>query len=167
MGGWGKGKDGACSHISALSGALKPQSRRFSQDSGGQRASRGNHLAGRVLNCSFMTRWRLGNACAVTGCPGPRGAGASQELCLGFLGSQGLGSGGSLLKACCTQGCGHRRCIHTCPGQPGPSQVSDVLWDRVELWGCDDVTQVASQINKPPPPPWPWLSSAPLSCPFP
>lgn len=77
---------------------------------------------------------------AVTSSPGPRGAGPSQELCFGFLGCQDLGFGGSLSKAWCTQGCGHRKCIRTCPGQSGTSPVSDVLLDRVELWGCDDAT---------------------------
>lgn len=78
----------------------------------------------------------------VTSCPGARDTdtGASQELCLGALGSQDLGFGGSLLKVWCTQGCGPRKCIHTCPEQSGTSEVSDVLLDRVELWGCDDVT---------------------------
>lgn len=51
---------------------------------------------------------------------------------------------------------GHRKCIHTCPGQPGTSQVSDVLLGRVELRGCDDEIPSCSQINKPPPPPWHW-----------
>lgn len=46
----GKGKDGAGLSLSALLEALKPQSRCFSQDSGGQKASRGNHLTGGVLN---------------------------------------------------------------------------------------------------------------------
>lgn len=84
--------------------------------------------------------WRLDNVCTVTSCPCPRGTGASQELCLGFLGSQDLGFGGSLLKVWHTQGCGHRKCIHTCPEQSGASEVSDVLLDRVELWDCGDVT---------------------------
>lgn len=66
--------------------------------------------------------------------------GASQELCLGFLGSQDLGFLGRLSKAWCTQGCGHRRCIHTYPGQSGTPQVSDVLLGGVELRSCDGGT---------------------------
>lgn len=72
--------------------------------------------------------------------PAVLAAGASQELCLGFLGSQDLDFVRSLSQAWCTQGCGHRKCIHTCPGQSGAPQVSDVLLGRVELWGCDDGT---------------------------
>lgn len=98
--------------------------------------------------------------------PAVLAVGASQELCLGFLGSQDLGFLGRLSKAWCTQGCGHRRCIHTYPGQSGTPQVSDVLLGRVELRSCDGGTPSCFP-NKPASSSRHCFFLATLSCPFP
>lgn len=71
---------------SALSGALKPHSRYFTQGLGDQKAPRGNHLAGEVLNESFVTLMETHSDCTVTSCAGRRGFPGALPWLLGVSG---------------------------------------------------------------------------------
>lgn len=131
-----KGEDGAGS----LSSARSFQTPQQVFHSGLRRSE----ISQRKSSCRRSLELKLcdpaGDAAVRVLSPAVLAAGASQELCLGFLGSQDLSFAGNLSQAWCTQGCGHRKCIHACSRQSGAPRVSDVLLGRVVLWGCDDGT---------------------------